>query len=190
MVIKLALDNKITISNPAAKALYTGLVTDSGRFLYSNVKDTTFHYVSKLLEANINIQEIYNYIYTEDEVAVRFKGYCQQNFIRTPEGLAYNKITKEILNQFHVSANFGAGIVNVLGNMKGVHIHAHFSDREEGRIKVELRSKEIPVNEVAAKYGGGGHKLASGAIVDSWEIVDKMIQDLDELCRIKNHEVV
>jgi phosphoesterase RecJ-like protein len=74
--------------------------------------------------------------------------------------------------------------------MKGVHIHAHFSDREEGKIKVELRSKEIPVNEVAAKYGGGGHKLASGAIVDSWEIVDKMIQDLDELCRIKNHEVV
>ena len=188
MIVQLAVDNKLKIPPQAAKALYTGIVTDSGRFMYSNVQPKTLQFASKLMAAPIDIQEIYRYIYTEDERAVRFKGYCQLNFIKTENGFAYNKITKEILQQFSVSANFGAGIVNVLGSMEGVHIHAHFSDREEGKIKVELRSKEIPVNEVAARYGGGGHRLAAGAVVDSWDLIDAMIAEIDEMCRQKNHE--
>ncbi len=188
MIIKIAHDNKAILSKESATALFTGLVTDSGRFLYSNVNEKTFQYAAYLLQAGIDMNAIYDYIYSEDEVSIRFKGYCQQNFIRTPNGLAYNKITKELLQQFNVSSNFGAGIVNVLANMKGVHIHAHFSDREEGKVKIEIRSKEIPVNVVAAKYGGGGHKLAAGAIVDGWNDIDNLINDLDELCRVKNNE--
>lgn len=190
MVVRLAKDNRLTIPPLAAKALYTGLVTDSGRFLYSNVNSATFRYASDLVAAPVDMQEIYDYIYTEDEVAVRFKGYCQQNFTKTENGFAYNKITKETLDKFHVSGNFGAGIVNVLGGMKGVHVHAHFSDREEGQIKVELRSKGVAVNEVAARHGGGGHLRAAGALVGTWEEVDQIIAEIDELCRLKNLENV
>ena len=72
---------------------------------------------------------------------------------------------------------------NTIANIKDVHIHVHFAFVEEGVIRVELRSKKVPVNFIASKYGGGGHKLASGAQLKSWKEVDNMIMDINDLLR-------
>ena len=71
----------------------------------------------------------------------------------------------------------------MLSNIEGVNIHVFFSEKEDGKVKVELRSKALPVNIIATKYGGGGHKLASGAIVPSWEVAEQLLKDLDDLCK-------
>ena len=53
---------------------------------------------------------------------------------------------------------------------------------EEDTIRVRIRSKGPVINELAAKYNGGGHPLASGATVNNWDEADQLISELDELC--------
>ena len=130
-----------------------------------------------------DIFELYDYLYETDEVSLKFKGYCMNNFKVSEEGFAYNIFDKEILDKYKVNGNFAASCVNSIANLKGVHIHAHFSYVEEGIIRVELRSKKVPVNFIATKYGGGGHALASGATLHSFKEVDNMIMDINDLLR-------
>jgi phosphoesterase RecJ-like protein len=54
---------------------------------------------------------------------------------------------------------------------------------EKESIRVRLRSKGLVINKLAAQYHGGGHSLASGATVYSWEEADALIEDLRDLCR-------
>ena len=95
----------------------------------------------------------------------------------------FKSFDKDVLDKYGVSGNFAASCVNTIANLRGVHIHVHFAYVEEGKIRVELRSKKVPVNFIATKYGGGGHKLASGAQVSSWKDVDNMIMDINDLLR-------
>lgn len=183
MVARLAKELHLKVNKKAANALYFGIVTDSNRFLYEGVNKETFGIAKFLVSKGAEIFDIYNYLYETDVVSLKFKGYCMNNFKVTDEGLAYNKFDKDVLDEYGVSGNFAASCVNTIANLKGVHIHAHFAYIEEGRIRVELRSKKIPVNFIATKYGGGGHKLASGAQVSSWKDVDNMIMDINDLLR-------
>jgi phosphoesterase RecJ-like protein len=93
------------------------------------------------------------------------------------------KIGKDKIDEFHITPSHAAGIVNVLSNIEDCEIHVHFAEDYDGRIRTEFRSKRIPVNLIASKYGGGGHALASGAVLNNWEEVDHVLRDLDELCK-------
>ncbi|MFA6936257.1 MAG: bifunctional oligoribonuclease/PAP phosphatase NrnA [Bacilli bacterium] len=183
MITKMAFDNNAKIDSKAATNLYCGIVTDSGRFLFSNTTSQTLIYAAKLIDKGVDINSLYSFIYENTEKEVRFKGYCQLNYKTTEHGVAYMFITTELRKQFNINENYGAGSVNVLSNIEGVNIHVFFSEKEDGKVKVELRSKALPVNIVATKYGGGGHKLASGAIVPSWEVAEQLLKDLDDLCK-------
>ena len=187
ILTKLAIENKLTISPEAATYLYCGLITDSGRFLYSNTTAQTMRYAATLIESGVDIIPLYDYIYEVDEPDVRFVGYCKLNYQRTPNGVAYMFITKEARSQFGIGENQGAGSVNALANIKDINIHVFFSEKDDGAIKIEFRSKKYPVNTIAAKYGGGGHILASGAIVANWDIAKQVLQDLDEECKELNN---
>jgi phosphoesterase RecJ-like protein len=70
---------------------------------------------------------------------------------------------------------------NLLKDVEGIDIWVSFSANENNQWRVEFRSKEIPVNLVASKWGGGGHKLASGAIINNLEEAKNVIQDLQNL---------
>jgi phosphoesterase RecJ-like protein len=72
--------------------------------------------------------------------------------------------------------------VSVLGDVKGIKAWAFFIE-EGDQIRVRLRSKGPVINGLAKKYKGGGHPLAAGASVYSWDDVEQVIEDLDELCR-------
>ncbi len=66
--------------------------------------------------------------------------------------------------------------------MKGICAWVIFIE-EDDSIRVRLRSKGPIINVLAKKYNGGGHPLASGATVNSWEEADRVIEDLQEICR-------
>ncbi len=183
MITKIAVDNKVKLDENIALPLYAGMVTDSGRFLYSSTSFRTFELANKLVATGIDFVNLYSFIYAQDIESVKFKGYCQSSFKLTEHGVGYNIITKEIQEQFGVTTNSGAGIVNVLSNIKGVPIWVHFASKEDGTVKVEMRSSGAPVNEVAAKYGGGGHKQAAGCVIESLDVVENVLHDLDELAK-------
>lgn len=182
MIAQLALDNNLLVSKECAECLYLGMVTDSNRFLYGTNK-YAFKAADFLMKASPDLTRIYDFLYESEERLIRFKGYCQQYFEKTENGVAYNKIDEKTLEHFDITGHDAAGVVNVISGIKGIKIHAHFCAIEDDLIRVELRSKQIPVNEVAIKYGGGGHKLASGVRIHSWDIADAIIHDLDKLCK-------
>lgn len=182
LVVKFALENNLVIPRNAALLLYTGLVTDSGRFQFQNTSGETLRMAAALLDTGIEVQDLYRFMYESYENIVRFKGYCENNFTLLDCGLAYNVLDQEILKEYNVTSGTGASNVNSLSGIKGVKIFVHFAEQEDGLVKVEFRSKKIPVNFIANKYGGGGHALASGTTLESFDLIDKVIDDLIELC--------
>lgn len=71
--------------------------------------------------------------------------------------------------------------MNILSNIQGIKAWVFFIE-EEDQIRVRLRSKGPVINEIAAKYNGGGHPLASGATIYSWEEADKLVNELESAC--------
>lgn len=183
LVARMARQLRLKVNKKAANALYLGITTDSNRFLYQGVNKETFDLAKFLVSCGADIFELYDYLYETDEKSLKFKGFCMNNFKVSNEGFAYNIFTKEDLDKYGVNGNFAASCVNTIANLRNVHIHAHFAYVEEGVIRVELRSKKIPVNFIANKYGGGGHALASGAQVKSFKDVENMIMDINDLIR-------
>jgi phosphoesterase RecJ-like protein len=72
------------------------------------------------------------------------------------------------------------GMVNLMGDIKGVDIWVNFTEAENG-VMCELRSSRFNINPVAVKYGGGGHMKASGATLGSREDAMAMLLDLDAM---------
>ena len=183
LVANFIFTKKMELTKYGAASLYTGIITDSGRFRYDSTSTKTFNVCSKLLEYGIDITEIYNNLYIEDIDIVRLRAQFVMKFKVTDKGVAYIKTTKEeqLDLKFDVFT-LSRSMVNVMAGIKGIDIWSNFTeDPENGGIICELRSSKYNINPIAVKYGGGGHPKASGATVESFEVVDQMLKDLGEL---------
>ncbi|MDR0831808.1 MAG: bifunctional oligoribonuclease/PAP phosphatase NrnA [Bacillales bacterium] len=185
MVADLAFKEKLRFSTKSANCLLLGTLTDTGKFSFS-LSSSLFYTVAKLIDLGADIKYLYDQLFSATPLEkVHFRGFLQCFFERTPNGVAYLKITSEILDKYHISGNDAATMVNALAGIQDIHIHVLFAQVENNKIRTEIRSKSININPIAVKYGGGGHKLASGALLDSFEIADLVLEDLDLL--IKEH---
>lgn len=184
MITSLLIENNLKINDNGARCLFNGIVSDTGRFLFRGVSDQTLRYASELLRYNFDMVELYAHMYTQSKSMVRFKGYILLNFEETSNGVAYVKLTDELLKELNIDETSASSQVNTLSNIEGIKIWAFFAeDKANGDIRVNLRSSGAAVNDIAKKYGGGGHIQAAGARVNSWDMIDQMIQDLDELAQ-------
>ncbi|GGB27559.1 bifunctional oligoribonuclease/PAP phosphatase NrnA [Virgibacillus dakarensis] len=170
------------LNDEAARLLYGGIVGDTGRFLFPSATKKTFQYAAELVTYNFDRTALYDGIYRIDDNVARLKGYILQNFTLTPSGMSTIKLSKELLNEYHMKPIETSQIVGVLGDIAGIKAWVIFIE-EDDLIRVRLRSKGPIVNTIAAKYDGGGHPMAAGASVAKWEDTEQVIQDLDEACR-------
>ncbi|HEY8364159.1 MAG TPA: bifunctional oligoribonuclease/PAP phosphatase NrnA [Haloplasmataceae bacterium] len=187
MIIDLYLNNKdkLTMTNEAARVLYAGILTDTGRYYYSAVLPKTFEYGAEVYKYDFDKQALYADIYYQTLDELRFKGYIYNNFQYTDNGLGYLKITQETYDAIPITPEYAALSVNTLSDIKEIKMWIFFVlYPDTNKIRVEFRSRDIAVNELAKKYGGGGHALASGALVDSWDVVNRIIADADLLCKV------
>lgn len=184
MIAHLLIEYKLKTNQKGARALYNGVVSDTGRFLFRGVNEQTLRYGAELLSYGFDMVELYDRMYTQSKELARFKGYAVLNFLETSNGVGYLKLTDEQLRELNISEASASTQVNTLANIEGVKIWAFFVESaEDNDIRVNLRSSGAPVNEVAKKYGGGGHVQAAGARVFDWHTIDSMIADLDELAK-------
>ncbi|MGI6769381.1 MAG: DHH family phosphoesterase [Bacilli bacterium] len=96
--------------------------------------------------------------------------------------MAYMKHTyKDVLSYESNPFSISRGMVNIMAGIRGIYIWANFTENEEGKVLVELRSSGPNVNKIATKYGGGGHLMASGATVESFKEADMILEDLEKL---------
>ncbi|MFD2761835.1 DHH family phosphoesterase [Lentibacillus juripiscarius] len=177
-----ARDEDFVINDEAARLLYAGIVGDTGRFLFPSSTKKTFQHAAELVTYNFDRPSLYDGIYRIKDNIARLRGYILQNFKRLDSGMSTVVLTKEMLEKFGVNPMETGQLVGVLGDIEGMKAWAFFIEEEE-LIRVRLRSKGPVINGIAAKYDGGGHPMAAGASIRTWEQMEHVVQDLDEACR-------
>ena len=181
LVAHLAKESGLRLNAVAAKALYTGMVTDSGRFRYDATTSRTFCLASFLLETPFDITEIYRHLYADSIEGKKLKAKFVLKIQFTPNNVAYIYTTKEEVAELGVDLfTISRGMVNTMADIKNVDIWCNFTETDNG-VQCELRSSIYNINPIAVKYGGGGHAKASGATVADRETAMAMLQDLDNL---------
>lgn len=175
-------DQGLVMTDDAARLLYAGIVGDTGRFLYPSTTEKTFNYAGDLIHYNFSRVDLYNQMYDVSENVVHLNGFVLQNFEVTPSGAGKMVIKKETLDKFQVKPSDASLLVSNLGSVKGIKAWVFFIE-EDDNIRVRLRSKGPVINTIAKKFNGGGHPLASGASITTWEEADKVMLELEKVCR-------
>ena len=121
-----------------------------------------------------------SFIETED--AMHLRGYCLSSFNKTKNGVAYLYLDKKIQEKYNVSYEEASNMVNTLSTIKGSPMWVLFIEKEDV-IRVRLRSRGPIVNELAEKYEGGGHKLASGATLHSKNDINSFLEEADKVIK-------
>lgn len=170
----------LKINKEAATALYTGIITDTGRFLYRGVDSTLMHAAAGLLDEGIDMEYIYAKLNLKDMNTYRLEAYVYKNMKMTKSGVVYVFFTKKIMKKFGVTKDEAAALVNTMSSIKGSLIWVTFVDYDDN-IRVRLRSRYVAVNEVACKYRGGGHLQASGATIYNKKEMKDILNELDVL---------
>ena len=171
-----------TMPDNAARLLFAGIVGDTGRFIFPSASEKTFETAGHLIKYDFNRTELFDGMYEMDRKLLHLQGYIYQNFLMDDNGAAYIKLSQDILHEFDVTASETSLLVGSLGNVKGICAWVMFIE-EPNSIRVRLRSKGPVINTLAKKYNGGGHPLASGATANTWEEVDQVIAELQQICQ-------
>ena len=150
-----------------AVCLYSGIVTDTGSFRYTNTRASTHSVTSELLKWKIDVVNVYKNIYQNLNVSdLKFLNRATANIKQDSTGkIAWVKITQNLIQKFKPKIDLTDHILNSLRSLKAVEVCLLFRERsgEKGNIRINLRSKgNIDVNKIAKRFGGGGHKTASG----------------------------
>lgn len=182
LVTHLAREWGLTINTSAAKALFTGIVTDSGRFRYDSTTPRTFSDAAFLLEKGFNPTEIYDKLYVDDFSMIKMRAGFVLDIQFTENNVAYIYSDRKKVDSLGVSDfTVSRGMVNVMAEIRGVDVWVNFTESTDGTVLAELRSRNLDINKIAVKYGGGGHLKASGASLKDKAQAMEMLADLDKL---------
>ena len=188
LILEFILNNKIEINKEIGEKLYLGIVGDTDRFLHDYTSSKTFCLVTRLLEeTNIDFTSLYKVLYQRPISEIRFEGYIYQNLILTENGVAYIKITDRKLKEFGVDSAAAGNMINDLKFVNEIIVWVFLTeDIKSNLIRANIRSVGPYINDIATKFGGGGHKYASGVKLKTCDDSDKFINELDEL--VKNYK--
>lgn len=182
----LTFEDELKIDEEAATCIFTGMVTDSGRFKFSSVDGDTMRRAAALLDVGINTEWIYSNLNLDEFDVFKFKAYVYKKMKISKNGVAYIYVDKAMQKKFKLSNEQASNVVSYLDGIKGAIVWLAFIQNASGNIRVRLRSRFVTINTLAEKYGGGGHDKASGATVHSKKEMKQMLSDADEL--VKNYK--
>ena len=190
LIGELVLNTRLKLTKEVAENIFLGIVSDSDRFLLQYTTAKTFKIVNQIIEkTNLDFTNLYVRLYERPLNEIRFQGYLAQNLITTENGFAYIKITTDDIKNFGVDSSTASNMINNFNYIKEIKVWTFITyDQKSTMYKVNIRSRNVVINDIAAKYHGGGHKFASGVRTTSEVYIDNLIKDLDERCLEVNHE--
>ena len=185
IIIELLFKTGLKMNKKIAENLFLGVVSDSDRFLISYTSAKTFSLISKLIDiSKIDFTKLYDLLYERPYNEIKFHGYLSDNFTITENGFGYINISPEILKKYNVDSATPSNMINDFSNIKEIYAWMFVTYDDKNEIyKVNIRSKGPIINETAMKYGGGGHKFASGVRTKNKEDIDNLIKELDLDCK-------
>lgn len=179
LVTEFALESGLRLSPKSAKALFTGMVTDSGRFRYDSTTSNTFRLASELMKQRFDTSDIYANLYADDFKYIRLRAQFVMKIQFTDYRVAYIYTDRAEAESYGFDTfTISRGMVNTMGDIRGVDIWVNFTETENG-VLTEIRSNKFNINPVAVKYGGGGHAKASGATLKDRAEAMALLDDLN-----------
>ena len=184
LIYNFLVELNVEIDEKIATYLYTGIMTDTGSFNYSNTKASTHIIASKLLEKNINFSDICNRLNdTVKESKLKLVAKTIDSMEVYLDGtIRYSYIDKKTLNELNVTDEEAEGMVNYLRSVEDTEVAIYVREKEDGQNKVSMRSTEkVDVAKIAIQFGGGGHIRAAGfTMVTDYEKSKKELLELVE----------
>ncbi len=178
----LTVKGEYTLSQQAASYFYIALAGDSGRFQYNSTTPHTFAIAKELLKTGFVLSDVYRKMYFKKIEDLRVTAYVLNNFHVSEHGIAYYVLSDAIQKELNITSERGKENVNLFSNIDGVNAWCSITeDAKDQCYRVSIRSKQKAINQVAAKYEGGGHAQASGAKLKSLDVIPAFIKDLDDL---------
>lgn len=170
MIYKLHKRLRLRMDKDTALALYTGIMTDTGSFRYSNTSSSTFKAAAELLKFKVNVAEVYRYTYENilpQEVKLLLKFLSKIKFFGQGRIAAF-QIDSELLRGKKLGIDLADQCLSFGRAIKGVEVVVLFKNNSglKSQVRVNLRSQgRVDVNKIAAFFGGGGHKTAAGCTI-------------------------
>lgn len=188
LIAAFAKENKLKLSLKSATPLYTGMVTDSGRFVFDSTSSRTFSLASFLMSQPIDLGKLYYDMYARDFAEILSSADNIKKIKFTDCNVAYIYTTRaEIEKSGEIGASYSSKAVSYMKDIKGVYLWVAFTECDDC-VRVELRSNKYNINPIAVKYGGGGHQKASGCSVADKAAAMQVLADLDELSKTNSEE--
>lgn len=181
---------QLQLSEEAATCLYTGIIADSGRFLYDNTTIDTLKATQLLYACEIDRNKIHECLYHRSLNIVQAQGYVLSQFEVSEAGVAYFKMPLDVQKSYQLTTGTRSALVNTLANIEGVLVWVCLFENEDGRIRANIRSNGPAIHEIAAKFDGGGHPKASGAMLSKWEKSQELLDELNEACQMYRRETM
>ena len=178
--------DELKMTKEAATYIYTGMVTDSGRFRFRDVSGETMRLAGVILDQGVDVEFIYSNLYLKDFDTFKFEAYLHKKMKISKNGVASLFISKKIKKKFHLTNEQASAAVSCMDSIKGSLIWVAFIDSGDGSIRVRLRSRFVTISELAEKYNGGGHACAAGATVYSKAEMEKLLEEAD--ARLKEYK--
>ncbi len=177
--------DQLKINSTAATYLYTGMVTDSGRFQFNTVTGDTLRCAGVLLDQGIDTDILYAHLYLHDFDELKFRAQIYKNMKITENGVAYVYLSKAAQEKCGVSTEAASACISCMDSIKGCLCWIAFIENgdAEQSIRVRLRSRFVHINTVAEHYRGGGHACASGATVYSRREVRALVKEADAVVK-------
>ena len=177
----LAFADELTLTSEAATCLYAGIVDDSGRFRFESVSGETHRIAASLLEVGVDTEYMFEQLYLGSFEALKFRAWVLENVQRSPSGVLYLTVTLDTIKHFGITQEEASLSVVEMSGIKGSPVWLVCIENNDGTARVRLRSRHIVINDLAERYGGGGHKYASGASLPSVRELHHLIADVDTL---------
>lgn len=157
-------------SPSAAGQLFVALAMDTGWFRHNNTTPATFTLAAELVRCGARPTEIYEQLFEQSSLArLRLTGLVLERMTVVEDGkVAYTELRRGDYEATGAVPQDSEDLINYTRSVAGVEVGLLFMEQPRGGIKVSFRSRSrIDVGKVAERFGGGGHRLASGATLDT-----------------------
>ncbi len=149
-----------------ATALYAAISTDTGSFQYGSTTPAVMRQAARLIEAGVDVAEVNRRLYQEvaPESVVVQREVLNHMCFEAGGAVSHYSMTAACKAALGVDLEATKDLVDIIRVIRGVKVAVIFEEVDGGRIRISLRSKNARVNvaEIAARFGGGGHAMASG----------------------------
>lgn len=174
------LKNMGGIDKDIATCLYSAIASDTGGFRFSNTTAITHKTAAELIEQGADCARISTNLFENVSInRLKITSYIIEHTNLYNEGkIAITPLTREVKEKYDATDDDINGFSNLGRSIRGVEVAIYIREKDDGKLKISMRSKEnVDVSEVATKFGGGGHKRAAGFDYDG------QMQDIIEILK-------